>query len=55
MNDGIEQLRDLNNELLEALQAIVNATELEVAQEIACDAIAIAMTKIITNSRKDKS
>ena len=41
----IKRQRILNAELLEALQVIANAAELEVAQSIACSAIAIAIVK----------
>jgi hypothetical protein len=41
----IKRLCALNAELLEALHVIANAADLEVAQSIACSAIAIAIVK----------
>jgi hypothetical protein len=41
----IRRLRSLNSELLEALQVIVKASDLEVAQSIASSAIAIAIAR----------
>ena len=44
-NAEVKRLRARNAELLEALHVIANAAELEVAHQIACAAIAIAIVK----------
>jgi hypothetical protein len=43
-NAEVARLRDLNDKLLAALQSVAQADSLEAAQEIACTAIAIAIT-----------
>jgi len=49
-----QRLREVNTNLLEALQAIAKADTLEAAQNIACDAIAIAITKEESDHRDEK-
>ena len=44
-NAEVARLRDLNDKLLAALQAVTQADSLAAAQEIACIAIAIAIVK----------
>ena len=41
----IKRLHALNTELLEALHVIADAADLEIAQSIACSAIAVAIVK----------